>query len=92
MSFLLNCPNCGERSVQEFRFGGEVTKRPPPDAPREQWSHYFYFRPNTAGIQQEWWNHRYGCRRGFHARRDTTTNQVQETFWPEAQPAGPPSA
>ena len=24
MSFLLNCPNCGERSVQEFRFGGEV--------------------------------------------------------------------
>jgi heterotetrameric sarcosine oxidase delta subunit len=89
MSFLLNCPNCGERSVQEFRFGGEVTNRPAPDASQDQWTSYFYFRPNVAGVQQEWWNHRYGCRRWFYARRDTTTNQVQETFWPEAQSPTP---
>ena len=82
MSFLLTCPNCGERSVDEFRFGGEVTSRPAPDAPQDQWTSYFYFRANRAAVQQEWWIHRYGCRRWFYARRDTTTNQVEETFWP----------
>ena len=28
MSFLIPCPNCGKRSVYEFRFGGEVKTRP----------------------------------------------------------------
>ena len=83
MSFLLTCPNCGERSVNEFPFGGEVTSRPEPDAPQDHWTSNFYFRSNRAAVQQEWWNHRYGCRRWFYVRRDTTTNQVQETFWPE---------
>jgi len=32
VSFLLNCPNCGERGVNEFRFGGEVVSRPSPGA------------------------------------------------------------
>ena len=40
MSFLLNCPNCGNRNVNEFRFGGEVTSRPAPDASQEQWASY----------------------------------------------------
>jgi heterotetrameric sarcosine oxidase delta subunit len=82
MSFLLICPNCGERSVQEFRFGGEATSRPSPDASADRWASYFYFRPNAAGVQREWWNHRYGCRRWFFANRDTTINEVRETFWP----------
>ena len=30
MSFLLACPLCGPRDVYEFRFGGEVQKRPAP--------------------------------------------------------------
>ena len=82
MSFLLNCPNCGERNVNEFRFGGEVTSRPDPEASQEQWSTYFYFRNNAAGVSREWWNHRFGCRKWFLALRDTRDNQVQETFWP----------
>ena len=28
MSFLLPCPNCGPREVEEFRCSGEVTRRP----------------------------------------------------------------
>ena len=28
MSFLLPCPNCGERDVNEFGYRGEVTTRP----------------------------------------------------------------
>lgn len=83
MSFLLKCPNCGERNVHEFRFGGEVTVRPAPDAPQDEWARYFYFRANVAGVQREWWNHRFGCRKWFLATRDTVANQVQDTFWPE---------
>ena len=30
MSFLMPCPHCGDRSVYEFRFGGEVKQRPQP--------------------------------------------------------------
>ena len=86
MSFLISCPNCGERSVNEFRFGGEVVSRPTPGASTEAWSSYFFFRPNVAGIQQEWWNHRYGCRRWFYALRDTTSNTVRATFLPGQPP------
>ena len=82
MSFLINCPNCGQRNVNEFRFGGEVTTRPAPDADQDQWSSYIYSKSNVAGISREWWNHRFGCRKWFLALRDTVTNQVQDTFWP----------
>ena len=83
MAFLLTCPNCGERNVHEFRFGGEVTPRPAPDAPRAEWTSYSYMRRNVAGDQREWWYHKFGCRRWFMALRDTVTNEVQETSWPE---------
>ena len=43
MSFLLNCPNCGDRNVNEFHFGGEVTSRPAPDDSPDVWSGYFLF-------------------------------------------------
>ena len=66
MSFLLTCPNCGERGVNEFRFGGEVASRPAPDATREQWTAYTYLRRNAAGDQREWWYHSYGCRQVVH--------------------------
>ena len=83
MAFLIGCPNCGPRSVYEFRFGGEVTARPAPDASEGEWSRYFYARRNVAGEQREWWYHRFGCRKWFLALRDTVTNQVHETSWPE---------
>ena len=82
MSFLLNCPNCGDRNVNEFHFGGEVTSRPALGDSPDLWSGYFYSRSNVAGVSREWWNHRFGCRKWFLAMRDTTGNQVQETFWP----------
>jgi sarcosine oxidase delta subunit len=28
VSFVLSCPHCGLRDVNEFRFQGEVTRRP----------------------------------------------------------------
>ena len=83
MSFLLRCPHCGERSVYEFRFGGEVKQRPAPGAPEEAWLHYTYTKENEAGVQKEWWYHRSGCRQWIQALRNTVTNQVLETFFPE---------
>ena len=89
MSFLLNCPNCGPRSVNDFRYGGEVTARPSPGDPEETWSAYFYLRKNVAGPHQEWWYHTYGCRRWLQARRNTLNNRVEATYWPEQGPAQP---
>ena len=83
MAFLLTCPNCGERSVQDFRYAGEILSRPSKDASPREWTSYFYFRKNEAGVQQEWWYHKFGCRKWFFALRDVQTNQALRTFWPE---------
>ena len=83
MAFLITCPNCGERDVHEFRFGGEITLRPSADATAEEWSRYLYVRRNVAGDQREWWYHAFGCRKWFVVVRDTETNEVRQTLWPE---------
>ncbi|MGD9764819.1 MAG: sarcosine oxidase subunit delta [Candidatus Binatia bacterium] len=84
MSFLLRCPCCGERSVYEFRFGGEVHTRPTEPASAAEWAAYLYERKNEAGVQREWWYHQLGCRAWFFAMRDTRTNAVLETFAADA--------
>ena len=91
MSFLVPCPQCGERGVYEFRFGGEVRRRPTESASSHEWADYLYARTNAAGAQKEWWYHALGCRTWFLAVRDTTTNTVHETIDPteggsESQP------
>jgi heterotetrameric sarcosine oxidase delta subunit len=83
MSFLLACPECGERSAYEFRFGGELKSRPQPGDGEEAWLQYIYMKANEAGEQEEWWFHRSGCRKWFQARRDTRTNTVLATWRPE---------
>jgi sarcosine oxidase, subunit delta len=83
MSFLLTCPNCGERPVAEFRFGGELHARPSGEVSDPVWASYLYDRQNADGPQTEWWFHRYGCRCWFLARRDTRSNAVAAVWWPE---------
>ncbi|MBI4563445.1 MAG: sarcosine oxidase subunit delta [Planctomycetes bacterium] len=83
MSFLLKCPNCGDRSVYEFRFGGKLKPRPAADATEGEWLRYSYEHENAAGPQREWWYHRLGCRQWFFAVRDTCANSVEATFFPE---------
>jgi sarcosine oxidase, subunit delta len=82
MSFLLTCPNCGERDVNEFGYAGEVTTRPKETPSLRELTSYLYLRRNVAGVQREWWYHRYGCRLWFLAERDTRTNEVQRVFVP----------
>jgi heterotetrameric sarcosine oxidase delta subunit len=84
MSFLIRCPNCGDRDVYEFRYGGAVRPRPSPDAPQQEWLDYSFTRENAADRRQEWWYHRLGCRQWFFAVRDSRNNQVERTFLPES--------
>jgi len=81
MSFLLACPLCGPRNVYEFRFGGEIQKRPSPGSSPQVWATYLYARTNIDGVEQAWWFHRTGCRRWFQAERDTRDNRVIRTAW-----------
>jgi heterotetrameric sarcosine oxidase delta subunit len=76
MSFLLPCPNCGPRDVNEFSYAGEVTVRPKESPSLRELASYVYFRRNPAGVQREWWYHRFGCEVWFQAERDTRTNEV----------------
>jgi heterotetrameric sarcosine oxidase delta subunit len=79
MSFLLPCPNCGARDVNEFVCAGEVTTRPAAAPTFEELTAYLYRRRNVAGVQREWWYHRFGCELWFQAERDTRTNAVLAT-------------
>ena len=46
---LLRCPNCGERNVSEFRYAGEIQKRPDPNNTSDaEMTEYLYLRDNPA--------------------------------------------
>ncbi len=83
MAFLINCPNCGFRDVQEYRFGGEVQLRPTPEESHDSWTSFLYDRYNKAGNQKEWWYHRLGCRNWFIATRNTNNNEINDVSWPD---------
>jgi len=82
VSIMIRCPNCGERSAYEFLFGGEVKKRPQVGAPDAEWYDYVYGKDNIHGVQKEWCYHSLGCRHWFLVVRDTSSNEVLETFPP----------
>jgi sarcosine oxidase subunit delta len=88
MSFLLACPFCGPRPVDEYGYFGEVTTRPKGDATLRELTEYVYFRENAAGRQREWWQHRLGCGEWFLAERDTRTNEVLEIHLPSPERGG----
>lgn len=79
---LINCPNCGQRNQQEFRYGGEYNPRPsdPVAESDTAWADYVYMRDNVLGVQREWWYHRAGCQDWFLAERHTGSNAVLRTF------------
>ena len=82
---LLSCPNCGQRNVSEFKFGGETVSRPAPDeTTRESWAAYLYMRKNVLGVQRESWYHS-ACGSWFIAERHTKTQEVLKTYFLEEQ-------
>ena len=81
MSFLLSCPFCGPRPVDEYAYFGEVTTRPTGSPSLRELTDYVYFRDNVAGVHREWWFCRV-CEDWFLAERHTVTNEVVRTWLP----------
>ena len=79
---LLTCPNCGDRNVSEYRYGGEYSPRPAGSTQMSPtaWAEYLYFRNNSMDEQIEWWYHRSGCELWFLAARHRQSNEVSRTY------------
>jgi sarcosine oxidase subunit delta len=83
---LLTCPNCGQRNVSEFRFGGEVRRRSSVPEDSTAWADSLYMKENKLGVQTEWWYHRAGCGLWFLAERHTKTQVIEHTYIWEPAP------
>ena len=66
----VNCPNCGKRPFEEFRYGNVFPTTPDsitdPDARNVDFA---WMQDNIEGVLLERWFHESGCRRWFTARR-----------------------
>jgi heterotetrameric sarcosine oxidase delta subunit len=91
---LISCPHCGPRAEDEFVHGGDaggVRPADPASLDDAAWTAYLYFRDNPVGAHQEYWFHRFGCRRWLVLRRDTLTHQILAVALPgAAMPDEPP--
>ena len=71
----INCPNCGNRPVEEWRFGGEFpTIAPHLTDPDDRDVDYVWMFDNIDGPSNERWFHEAGCRRWCTVVRDTRTD------------------
>src|SRR5437667_208137 len=79
MSFLLGCPSCGVRDVNEFACAGELTTRPGPEATLRELTSYLYFRRNVAGVPK-----RRGCaepaREGARVRAQNVLGSLEHAL------------
>ncbi len=71
------CPTCGDRPVEEFRFGGEIPNVPDSVVGDEERNiDYVWFYNNPEGPSTERWFHDFGCRRWLTLNRDTGVDRV----------------
>jgi heterotetrameric sarcosine oxidase delta subunit len=76
------CPWCGPRDETEFAYGGEAhVDRPTADSCSDgAWAAYLFDHANPRGPLAERWVHVHGCRRWFHAVRDTLSHRILATY------------
>lgn len=82
---LIDCPWCGIRPENEFRYAGEAhIARPhdPASVDDAAWADFLYARGNPKGRHAERWRHIHGCGRFFNCVRDTVTDQIAATYKP----------
>jgi heterotetrameric sarcosine oxidase delta subunit len=73
----IDCPNCGSRPTEEFRFGGELPIVPDTVVGQEARNlDYVWFFNNTDGPMVERWFHDTGCRRWLTQTRNTLTDRA----------------
>lgn len=83
----IDCPWCGPRDEDEFVNGGDAhidRPEPPEQVSPEDWAAYLFFHTNPKGVLAERWVHSFGCRRWFHALRDTVSHRILATCRPDA--------
>lgn len=74
----IDCPCCGPRDHDEFRYGGDASLiRPAPDdQDMETWFAYVFVRSNPKGPHREYWQHVMGCRQWLVVTRDTRNHAI----------------
>lgn len=74
----IDCPCCGVRDHDEFRYGGDASVERPAQDERdfERWYRYVYVRANPRGVHREYWQHVMGCRQWLIVERDTATHAI----------------
>ena len=75
----IKCPYCGDRSQQEFAYGGDGTVIRPKLNQDEKWDEFVYLRKSPKGKHIELWHHIAGCRQWFKAQRDTVSHEIFKT-------------
>jgi sarcosine oxidase, subunit delta len=86
---LIDCPWCGERPENEFRYGGEAhiaRPRDPAALDDAAWADFLYMRSNRKGTHAERWRHVHGCGRFFNCLRDTLSDRIGATYKPGQTP------
>ena len=81
--FVITCPNCGERDLSEFSYGGEAHISRPEwrdDMSDAEWAEFVFMRTNPKGVFAERWNHAAGCRRWFNMLRNTATDDILAVY------------
>jgi len=81
--FVITCPNCGERDLSEFAYGGEAHISRPQwrdDMSDAEWAEFVFMRTNPKGVFAERWNHAAGCRRWFNMLRNTATDDILAVY------------
>lgn len=77
----IHCPWCGPRSLDEFEYGGDASKKRPTGKSQESmeaWVDYAYMHDNVAGRHKEYWQHVGGCRSWLIVTRDTRTHEISK--------------
>lgn len=74
----INCPYCGVRSEEEFKFGGPAHLEHPTPAETvsdSEWAEYLFMRDNVKGISLERWGHIHGCGEWFNLIRNSVSHE-----------------
>jgi len=78
---LIDCPHCGPRDENEFRYGGQAQVAYP-ETPAQltdaEWAAYVFYRDNPQGWWLERWFHTHGCRVWFAVERHTLTHEIRK--------------
>lgn len=85
----IECPCCGVRDHDEYRYEGDASvRRPAQDDPDvEAWYRYVYVRSNPKGLHKEYWQHVFGCRQWLVVERDTVTHAIRSVRLARGQDA-----